>query len=142
MLIVANPTLETPNYNIERVRQSDDEHNSLSKKSFQLPADNSEPYNPTVTEQTSFEQPAVSTVRPNAPAPQPIKPANSSNLAAESDAGHSGGLRRMIGKVTSLFTPGSEAEPETEVKTETETKPAQRRPRQGQNKQRMRLIRN
>ena len=114
LLIVATPTLETPNYNIERVRQSDDEHNSLSKKSFELPADKSEPYNPKVTEQVSFEQPAVSTVRPNAPAPQPIRGA-ANNATADRSAEHSGGLRRMIGKVTSLFSTVSETEVETEV---------------------------
>jgi len=80
MLIVANPTLETPNYNIERVRQSDDEHLSNSKKSFELPSDNSESYSTSTTEQVSFEQPAVSTVRPNAPAPQPVRAAATTNV--------------------------------------------------------------
>ena len=134
MLIVANPTLETPNYNIERVRQSDDEHNSMSKKSFELPADNSVRYSPTATEQVSFEQPAVSTVRPNAPAPQPVRAA-AKTAAGARDAEHSGGLRRMIGKVTSLFSPGSDAETEetNAAVAESETKPAARRSRQGQN---------
>jgi len=133
MLIVANPTLDTPNYNIERVRQTDDEHNSLSKKSFELPVNNAEPYKQAAAEQIGVEQPAVSTVRPNAPAPQPSRSSMSAIGASGRTAEHSGGLRRMIGKVTSLFSPGTDTETEVEAETETKSKPAQRRPRQGQN---------
>ncbi len=122
MLIVANPTLETPNYNIERVRQSDDEHNSLSKKSFELPTDNTESYNPTTPEQVTIEQPAVSTVRPNAPAPQPVKAADTNLSVAAED--QSGGFRRIIGKVTSLFSPGSDNDANAETKAEADAKPA------------------
>jgi len=133
MLIVANPTLDTPNYNIERVRQSDDEHTSGTKKSFELATDNSEQYNPSKPTEIKTEQPAVSTVRPNAPAPQPVQSRRLSGATAGGAPAESGrGLRGILGKVTSLFNPGAE----TEDKTEEEDKPAeskQRNARRGQN---------
>jgi len=132
MLIVANPTLETPNYNIERVRQSDDEHTSNSKKSFELPTNNTESYNPTTTETVAIEKPAVSSVRPNAPAPQPVRKA--ANDTASADAASSGGLRRIIGKVTSLFSPTADTEEAVETAPETNTKPNAQRNRGQKNR--------
>ncbi len=135
MLIVANPTLQTPNYNIERIRQSDDEHESLSKKSFELPADHAESYSPKKSESVAVEQPAVSTVRPNAPAPQPIqKPGANASTAAETPD-QSGGLRGIIGRVTSLFSPVVDEDTSEATPTKSEPKIRATARRGGRNQQ-------
>ncbi len=135
MLIVANPTLETPNYNIERVRQSDDEHQSSSMKSFELASDNSETYNPTKPAEVNVEQPAVSTVRPNAPAPQPVKASRTTGLASGNNGAseQGGGIRRILGKVTSLFNPNSDTKTDTAEEKEASANTNPRGGRQGQN---------
>ena len=72
LLIVANPSIETPNYTIERVRSNDDEHESDGKKSYELAVDNTETYSPqTAHDAKKPEAAAVSTVAPLAPAPTP-----------------------------------------------------------------------
>jgi len=134
MLIVANPTLDTPNYNIERVRQNDDEHNSGSMKSFELATDNSEKYSPSKPTDITTETPAVSTVQPNAPAPQPVQPRRLAGIAAERGNTETGrGLRGIIGKVTSLFNPGAEVQAEQETEEQKPARSNQRNARRDQN---------
>ena len=71
LLIVANPTLDTPNYTIERIRSSESEHDTHSRKSYELPADNSQTYSPADAADKPVERAAVSTVVPAVPAPKP-----------------------------------------------------------------------
>lgn len=117
LLIIANPTLETPNYTIERIRMSDADHDMLNKKSYELAADNSESYSPQdVKDQKKPEEAAVSKVTPLAPAPTPAHRMQA--VQAEVDANNQtdgstqspGGFKRIIGAVTSLFGAGSAAE--------------------------------
>ena len=72
LLIVANPSIETPNYTIERIRMSDAEHEAAAKKSYELAADNTETYSPQdAKDEKQPERAAVNAVSPIAPAPTP-----------------------------------------------------------------------
>ena len=103
LLIVANPSLETPNYTIERIRASESDHDSQSLKSYELATDNNEGYiaPAEARQQRPVETAAVSKVAPDMPAPTPME-----KVAPKT----SGGLRRMFGAVTSLFGGGASAD--------------------------------
>ncbi|TNF32842.1 MAG: ribonuclease E [Gammaproteobacteria bacterium] len=67
--IIANPSLETPHYDVTRVRISET-RNYEDKHSYQLAEIRTESYVPETREQeTRAEQPAVQSVQPKAPAP-------------------------------------------------------------------------
>jgi len=121
LLIVANPSIDTPNYTIERIRMTDAEHEASAKKSYELAADNSETYSPQdAKDEKKSEAAAVSTVAPLAPAPTPARMAN---VAEQGQPASSGGIRRILGAVTSLFSGGSAANGEEAiVETPTEAK--------------------
>ena len=109
LLIVANPSIETPNYTIERIRSNDGEHESDDKKSYELAVDNTETYSPqTAHEAKKPEAAAVSTVAPLAPAPTPAnrKPSTETSSTVE-PARAPGGFFKMFGAVTSLFGAGA-----------------------------------
>ncbi|MFT5045753.1 MAG: ribonuclease E, partial [Porticoccaceae bacterium] len=126
LLIVANSSIETPNYTIERVRMSDGEHETTAKKSYELAADNSEAYSPQDSkDEKKTEVAAVGAVAPLAPAPTPAHRMQ----AAAAPVGapqpqNRGGFRRIIGAVTSLF--GTSAAVSEELSTETP--PAENKP--------------
>ena len=102
LLIVANPSIETPNYNIERIRLSDGEHESTHKKSYELAVDNTEHYSPQdALDAKRPEAAAVSAVAPLAPAPTPAK-RSSPSVSAE-PARPTGGFFKIFGAVSSLF---------------------------------------
>ena len=124
LVIVANPSLDTPNYTIERVRANEGEHDAVHKKSYELPNDRTEIWSPSdPREGKSVEQAAVGTVTPRVPAPAPTpraEPALSGASAPlprpdEGAAGKSsaGGLRKFIDAVTSLFGHTDEESSET-----------------------------
>ena len=70
ILIVPNPSLETPHYKIERIRKSDAATETESKSSYELAEDVSETYIPGEERQAeAAETPAVRTVHPGVPAP-------------------------------------------------------------------------
>jgi len=134
LMIVANPTLQTPNYAIERVRGSESEHDVHSKKSYELPADNSESYSPLDDNDKQVEQAAVSSVIPAVPAPTVTAPEADSSVQAKQQTG---GIKRILGAVSSLFggsgssTPAQQATTETEPKAPNksrQSKPNNRRP--------------
>ncbi|MBX2880073.1 MAG: Rne/Rng family ribonuclease [Granulosicoccus sp.] len=104
LLIVANPSIETPNYAIERIRLSDTDHQTSNRKSYELAADNSESYQPQETQDSRKpETAAVGTVAPVGPAPTPAsRKVKGSEDSKRSDE-PSGGIRKIIGAVTSLF---------------------------------------
>ena len=102
LLIVANPSIETPNYNIERIRLSDGEHESTHKKSYELAVDNTEHYSPQdALDAKRPEAAAVSAVAPLAPAPTPAKRSSPSESAEP--ARPAGGFFKIFGAVSSLF---------------------------------------
>ena len=102
LLIVANPSIETPNYTIERIRLSDGEHESTHRKSYELAVDNTEHYSPQdALDVKRPEAAAVSAVAPLAPAPTPAKRAAPS-VPAE-PARSTGGFFKIFGAVSSLF---------------------------------------
>jgi len=109
LVIVANPSLDTPNYTIERVRANEAEHEANSKPSYELASDNTEVWSPTdPREEKPVEQAAVGSVAPPAPAPAPLPravptPAPEQAPAEVARAAPAGGFRRMLGAVTSLF---------------------------------------
>jgi len=107
LLIVANPSIQTPNYTIERIRSSDGDHDSDLKKSYELAVDTTENYTPqTAHDAKKPEAAAVSTVTPLAPAPSPAN--RNVQQAPAAEAGRSsGGLFGIFGAVTSLFGAGS-----------------------------------
>lgn len=106
LLIVANPTIETPNYTIDRIRMSDAEHETTAKKSYELATDNSETYSPQDSkDEKRTEVAAVGTVVPLAPAPTPAHRMQAAAAPVEVPQ-NKGGFRRIIGAMTSLFSTG------------------------------------
>ena len=102
LLIVANPSIETPNYTIERIRLSDGEHESTHKKSYELAVDNTEHYSPQdALDVKRPEAAAVSAVAPLVPAPTPAK--RSSPAVSAEPARPTGGFFKIFGAVSSLF---------------------------------------
>jgi ribonuclease E len=113
MLIIANTTLETPQYRVERIRRSEiDESSDVA--SYKQVVDVGENYDPTAFKEKVIqpEQPAVTAIAPTRPAPLPVK---------EPTGG-------FLKKVVSLFT-GEESKAETSEKKPAEQprKPAARR---------------
>nr|WP_236994772.1 Rne/Rng family ribonuclease [Granulosicoccus antarcticus] len=103
LLIVANPTLETPNYTIERIRMSEADHDMVTKKSYELASDNTETYSAQqeAREEKKPETAAVSAVSPLAPAPTPARLQQQAVVPGPVQG--PGGFRRILGAVTSLF---------------------------------------
>lgn len=131
LLIVANPSIETPNYSIERIRMSEADHEMITKKSYELATDASETYSPQdARDEKKPEAAAVSTVSPLAPAPTPAHRMPQPEAPAEVQPHGSVGIRRFLGAVTSLFGAGSSAPEKAEAAEETparETKSRTRR---------------
>lgn len=116
LLIVANPAIDTPQYSIDRVRKSEPVHDASTKKSYELATAES-PYTPPDRTETSLraESAAVTSVRPELPAPQP---ASSSATAKPKTVS---GIRRLLGSVGSFFVPTPAQEDATEVSAETKS---------------------
>lgn len=107
LVIVANPSIDTPNYKIERIRANESEHEANSKKSYELTTESAEVWSPSdPQQQPQAEQAAVGTLAPlmPAPAPQPGKAA-AVELAepAAVPVAPVGGFRKIFGAVSSLF---------------------------------------
>ncbi len=104
MLIVPCPGLETPHYNLERIRNSDQAHDSDNKKSYELNINVDEPYVPSARPSavSNIESPAVTRVVPNQPAPQPA--AAYANVESRTEGG-GGVVTKIIGAFSHLFSP-------------------------------------
>ena len=117
VLIVANPTLETPQYKVERVRKSDHDEND-DTASYQR-AEKDDQYSVEITQEKpiQLEKAAVSSIspgqRPAATAPAPV---------AETKTASTG----LLGKIVSIFS-GDKEEKE-------EPKAVQSQARTGQNR--------
>ena len=114
MLIIANTTLETPQYRVERVRKGEiDEAGGVA--SYQQVVDTGENYNPADFKEKAIqpEQPAVTAIAPSRPAPLPVVQPTAT-----------GGL---LTKIVSLFTGDDSKSEAKEKKTaEQRQKPAPR----------------
>ena len=134
LLIVANPQLETPNYTIERIRGTESEHDANNRKSYELAAEVDSDYSPIeAREVREVEQAAVGTVVPQIPAPTPA-----TTIQPVADAAPStGGFRRILGAVSSLFGAGGAAgtasEPANEKPVDTDSRPKQSSSSQSRN---------
>lgn len=70
LLVVPNPSLELPHFNIERIRNSETNHDAYEKSSYELAFDPDTPYMPPEpTRASEVEAAAVSTLVPSSPAP-------------------------------------------------------------------------
>jgi len=115
LLIVANPAVDTPNYVINRVRKSEADHDSGSKKSYELASTDDAPYTPPSKAEVVArgEVAAVRTVTPDLPAPQPHTEEKPKAIS---------GLRKLFGSVGSLFATPNQTEEVVSNETSTQTK--------------------
>ena len=129
VLIVANPTLETPQYKVERVRKSDHDEND-DTASYQR-AEKDDQYSVEVTQEKpiQLEKAAVSSIspgqRPAATAPAPV---------AETKPVSTG----LLGKIVSIFS-GDKEEKEEPKAVQSQARPGQNRNQRtsgGQNRSR------
>ena len=129
VLIVANPTLETPQYKVERVRKSDHDEND-DTASYQR-ADKDDQYSVEVTQEKpiQLEKAAVSSIspgqRPAATAPAPV---------AETKTASTG----LLGKIVSIFS-GDKEEKEEPKAVQSQARSSQnpnQRSGSGQNRSR------
>jgi len=120
LLIVANPTLDTPNYTIERIRMTEADHEAIQKKSYELANETTAHYTPEDPREIKpVEQAAVGMLSPDVPPPAPAR------LKAEPDPAPDqpivvppppapqsggGGFMRIFGAVSSLFGAGASHE--------------------------------
>jgi ribonuclease E len=82
IVLVANPLLETPHYEVRRVRDDQTELPENMGVSYSLADAAAEPETPqAVLERKKIEVPAVGTLQPSKPAPKPEKPKSKGLLA-------------------------------------------------------------
>ena len=120
IVLIPNRQLETPKYEIDRVRrqdiQTDDAPSHGQEKEY-----GSEELPPVERAQARVEQPAVKQIAPVAPAPQ--SPANKPPApATEESSGESGFIKRLF---SSIFSPREETDtrpPDRPDAAETETR--------------------
>jgi len=104
VMLIPSPTLETPYYDIQRIR-NDESLTEATSASYHMAAVPEPMALPTVAEEKAgIEVPAVKTVKPVAPAPAPA-PAPASKKATEKKPGL---LKRLFG---SLFGSSEEVKP-------------------------------
>jgi len=102
LLLIANPNLETPNYTIRRVRDDQMELAENSGSSYTLTTQEADVLEQAVetTKKKTTETPAVTSVKPQSPAPAPTSaPATSSGTESPSSAM---GLLGFIKKIFSV----------------------------------------
>ena len=125
-LLVPDTNLDTPHYEIERIKVSESEHQANQLKSHELAKVATTTYTPAAdkVDIVESEVAAVQTVAPPAPIPQP----------AAAVAVTSGKLG-IIGRITSLFTGKQNATEAEDEKPQATKKPARnnrnQRPRRG-----------
>jgi len=108
VMLIPSPALETPNYDVQRLRR-DDAALTESTPSYSLAKAPAEPELPVSAsmDTAGAEEPAIKSVKPIAPAPAPVPSTERSTIAATTSK--PGILKRLVG---SLF--GSTEEPPAE----------------------------
>ncbi|MEX1080401.1 MAG: ribonuclease E, partial [Halofilum sp. (in: g-proteobacteria)] len=124
LLIVPDPSLETPHYKIERVRKADAEHESSTQRSYELAGEEAPEalyVPPTEDTQKQAEQPAVRAISPSSPAPpgrqteaheQPAEPAKGTTAR--------GGLLSRVTRALFAGAGGGERTERTEASSTSE----------------------
>jgi ribonuclease E len=113
VMLIPSPSLETPNYDVQRIRK-DEATTPQSSASYQMAkaAPESETSHTLQTERPGPEVPAVRSVKPAAPAPAPAPPPASTSTDTVTAASKTGLLKRLF---DSLFGSGEEPQkPEPE----------------------------
>ncbi len=132
VLIVANPTLETPQYKVERVRKS--EHDESDETPSYERAEKDDRHNVELTQEKpiQLEKAAVSSISPGR-RPTVTAPAEPTKASSPS----------FLGKIVSIFTGDKEAEKEEEKRPAANQRSGQsRNQRSGQNRNRSNRGRN
>lgn len=115
VVLIPNPHLDTPNYEVERVRRQDASSKDEEKASYKLlaeaqPATN---FGQDREEPPKAEEPAVKRLTPPSPAPAPAKPAAAAAPAASQGEGETGIIKRIWNSLFSARSDdGEEAEKE------------------------------
>ncbi len=102
LVILANSAFDTPNYEIERVRKNETDHQSNTRKSFEMVTVDDKQQQSVTDSNTSTteETAAVSRVVPGAPAPTVARsPSSGDNSQTE----RPGPIRSLIGSFGSIF---------------------------------------
>ena len=125
IVVIPDPKLETPHYEIERVKDNDTHrHESNYKKSYELTTDE-EPVD-------LVEMASSTTVTPEKAAVQRVAPPGPRPIAAPAEAAPAGGSETrvgLLGKIINLLVGGSDKP--AEEKQETEARPENRQGRGG-----------
>ena len=130
VILVPDPSLETPHYSVERVRSAEiGEHDSSQKRSYELatPVETPEYNPPADTETRTGERPAVEAIAPRAPAPparQAETPAAAAPAAAAPGAAGSGeSAPGFLGRILRALT-GAAADKEAPATSQSGAAPA------------------
>ena len=127
VLIVANPTLETPQYRVERIRKA--EHDETDETASYQRADKDTQYDVDATKEKPIqpEQAAVSSIKPG------LRPAAKPAPAAAKKASSKG----LFSKIASIFSGDKEEEKQDKKPASSSSRSAQgRNQRSGQNRNR------
>ena len=109
VLIVANPTLETPQYKVERIRKS--EHDESDETASYERAEKDEQYNVEVTKEKPI-QPEKAAVASISPGRRPTPTAKAPEVEAKPSVG-------LLGKIVSIFAGDKEEKKEEQKEPET-----------------------
>ena len=125
--LLPNESLETPHYQVVRVRSDDNSADDVSYKLVEQKEATEIPER--VIERPRVEQPAVRAVTPSVSAPPPSAPASTPAAktpdASRPAADSGGGLSGFFGWLGSLFGGGSTSETQSEPKREEKPQPSQ-----------------
>ncbi len=121
-VIVPDPTLETPHYDIERVREADTlRHESSFKSSYEMAAEEKPAYVPEakVVDNTPAQTAAVQRIAPATPKPQaaPAAEAAASTPPSATETPQEGGLIKKV--ISAIFGPIKKEEPQEDEPRET-----------------------
>ena len=136
VVIVPSPSLESPHYEIQRIKQSDADKNQARQRSYQYAEAKPDPSVDLMGKEKEYksEEPAVKTLPPNAPAPtQQAAPQSSGGILKKPQ--EIGLVRRFL---SSLFGGESASEPAPEPPIEQASKPAARKSETGNRQERTR----
>ncbi|MEN8214292.1 MAG: ribonuclease E, partial [Pseudomonadota bacterium] len=138
VVLVPNPHLETPHYDIERMRQDELPQGSADQASYKsVETPEVKVHESHSEQQARIEQPAVKTIAHEPPVPQQQQASAQAAAQhfAEGGISESGFIKRIF---STLFAPKAEEEQPVEEQPAMKKKPPQRRSQQGRPQQRSR----